>query len=98
MPDTSVEVVLISDGYDSIQRYGADIQREARIARRAKAVPVVGGGRPTLHFRGVVTGADATIAANAQASGVIWRDDGQQAAFITNAGSTAAISARVHPD
>jgi hypothetical protein len=28
-------------------------------------------------------GADATIAANAQASGVIWSDDGREAAFIT---------------
>jgi Tol biopolymer transport system component len=55
-------------------------------------VPVVGGGRPTLHFRTLATGADATIATNAQAPGVIWSDDGKQAAFITNSGSTSATS------
>jgi len=52
-------------------------------------VPVV-GGKPVLHFRTVATGADATIAANAQAPGVVWSDDGKQAAFTTNDGSTSA--------
>jgi hypothetical protein len=52
-------------------------------------VPTI-GGKPVLHFRTVATGADQTIAPNYVSGGLVWSDDGKQAAFETNDGSTTA--------
>jgi Tol biopolymer transport system component len=54
------------------------------------AYAAVVAGQVSLHLRTIATGDDQTIASNAPVNGLVWSDDGAQAAYVTNAGGPNA--------